>query len=129
MLDKQTAALLKVIIDICDAEYKVLEKKEIFSQLKFKPSEERAKLQLDYLAKLNMITIKFQDDSEICLAPTPKAFAYFEDKKSAEADRLILTKGDMQKVIRACFFGALLGGAIIGAIVPLFWLIAKLIGG
>lgn len=127
MLDKPTSELLKTLIDTCGYEYEVLEFKEIIQQLKRKAGVERLKLQLTYLEKMHMISIKYQDEQEICVAPTPTAFAYVDDKNEAIAERSALSASDFEKLRRTCFIGAMLGGAAVMVIVPIIWLVVTLI--
>lgn len=125
MLDKRCFALLNIINARCkDCGYKVFEFTELVLSMpkKFGVDALVIKECLSTLSERDYISVKYQDESEICLCPLTKGRLVFENK----IDELLEKLRVQRKCFLLSFFGALIG-SIIG--VALLSAVACVFGG
>jgi hypothetical protein len=109
MLDRKSFALLKGIIDNCSGtEYKIFSIQEL---LDFIPKVELRDDELtDIINALSMndfISVKYQDENEICLRPLLKGKTEIENRLDKESVR--------KRVEYKCFVYSFFGG-VVGAV-------------
>lgn len=123
MLDERTFALLNLINLECEnGGYKVfLIKDLIFSMDKYSFDEFDFLESIERLKNHQYISVKYQDDSEICLAPLIKGRIETEKRLEHQIEQAESQK----KYFCFSFLGGLLGGVLVGGIA----LIIKLAGG
>ncbi len=124
MLDKRCIALLNAINNECNSSgYKIFSFEQLIS---FMPSRlsinaDGVRESLSYLANHEFISIKYQDEGEVCLRPLVKGRVEIENKSDKER-----SEGNLKrKLIIFSFLGGLIGGLLSGLIIFAF----KLIGG
>lgn len=125
MLDKRSFALLDVINNIClNSGYKVIEFKTLVDKMPkgFGIDEDGVRECIVALSEREYVSVKYEDDKEICLSPLPKGRLVFETKTEEE----LLTKRNKRKYFCSAFFGAVFGGGIVTAI---FYVVFSLIRG
>ena len=86
MLDKRSEYLLNAINSKCaEGRFNVLNKKELILSLpdKYKADEDLLRQMLVELKLGGFIEIKYEDGFELCLAPTVKGRAFYEEGASA----------------------------------------------
>lgn len=114
MLDKRSIALLDIINGICsNCGYKVLDIEELVSLM---PKEygvdiETVRESISALSEREYISVKYEDEKEVCLSPLPKGRMVFENKVDGE----IKSKKDKKSYFAYCFLGS-----FFGAITPIF---------
>lgn len=123
MLDERTFALLNVInLECQNGGYKVFSIKDlIFSIDKYSFDEYDFLESIERLKNHQYISVKYQDDVEICLAPLMKGKVESEKRIEAQIEKTIIER----KYFIYSFLGALSGGFLVGIIA----LIIKLLGG
>ncbi len=115
MLDKRSIALLDAINNECSGSgYKIFSFEQLLAFLPSKLSVEMGGLResLCYLANHEYISIKYQDEGEVCLRPLIKGRVAIENNSDKEKSQTSLEK----KLLLFSFLGALLGGLICGVI-------------
>ncbi len=125
MLDKRCFALLDIINARCVLSgYKIFDISELVSAMPkcFRADESVVKDCVATLAETGYLSVKYQDDNEICLCPLPKGRTVFEDKITQHIESVGLQK----RLGLYAFFGSLLGGTL-G--VTLTTIILRLFGG
>ncbi|MBQ0099476.1 MAG: hypothetical protein KBS91_02885 [Firmicutes bacterium] len=125
MLDKRSFALLDVINNIClNSGYKVIEFKTLVDKMPkgFGSEEDGVKESIVALSEREYISVKYEDEKEICLSPLPKGRLVFEAKTEEE----LQTKKNKRKYFCSAFFGAVFGG---GFITLVFYIVFSLIRG
>ncbi len=124
MLDKRSIALLNAIIKVCcDSAYKIFSFEELASLMPKGLSLEADGLKesLQSLSNHEFISVKYQDDSEVCLRPLIKGRIAIEN--ITEKQQLDLS--NKKKLVCICFLSALFGGFVSGLMLYLI----KLLGG
>ena len=124
MLDYRTLSLLDNINSNCqNGGYKVFLIKDLISAMPtaFGTDEQALLESLETLKNHQYISIKYQDDSEVCLAPLIKGRVESENRIDQEIEKIKCQK----QYFWAGFLGASAGGGIIAVIVAL----VSLIGG
>ncbi len=124
MLDKRSIALLNVIIAECaDTGYKIFSFNELvsFMPLRYYIDSEGVKERLKSLSDHEYISVKYQDDNEVCLRPLLKGRVAIENKADSDYAELNLKR----RFAVFAFFGGVAGGLIAGLIVYLI----KALGG
>ena len=133
MLDKQTAAMLKLILEASpDGESVVIEKKDILEKIgqSVDIDADALKEAAERLALAGFINIVYQDDEVYGIASLAKGRAAAEKIVNAKKPELDIFKPEfsspinLNKVFQYAFMGALTGGIIAGAI---FSILSKLI--
>ena len=121
MLDKKTDAVLQLLIKKCGNTYKVLEKKQILSELP-------AKLNIDaqgllaivaFLKENEYVDVKYQDKDEICITTTVKAESYMEGEKDM-TQKAKITNGQVGILWLGVFLAAFVGSLLAALIAKLF---------
>lgn len=91
MIDKQTFALLKIIYKNASFGYKVFEVSELISLVpkEFNYDVERFNESINTLLANGYVSVKYQDDNEICLSILPSGRLVFEnfDKEKKEKQK------------------------------------------
>lgn len=121
MLDKKTDAVLELLTNKCGNSYKVLDKKQIVSQLPSKlniDSQGFAAI-ITFLKENEYVDVKYQDKDEICLCCTVKAESYTEGEKNME-QKAKITNGQVGVLWIGVFVMAFLGSLIAALIAKLF---------
>ncbi len=124
MLDKRCKILLNIINKECvNSGYKVLEINDLALSM---PSElgvdnEGITECINTLAMQEYISVKYQDDKEVCLSPLSKGRLIFENRIDQEIEKKIYQR----KYFLNSFFGSMVGGLIVGVI----FLLLVLLGG
>lgn len=116
MLDKKLTALLRIIVTMCGEIFHVIDKSEIIKALgnKIYAESHSLMLMLRLLAGKELITIKYEDEAEVCLCATRKGVDYIQDIKTISNSN---SKAKVEyKVYIMVFFCALLG-ALAGSII------------
>ncbi len=111
MLDKRCIALLKVINNECkDSAYKIFSISELSSNMPARLSLESEGLKeaLSNLANHEYISVKYQDESEVCLRPLIKGRVAIENL----TDNANMRSGLKKSLALISFFGAVLGGLL-----------------
>lgn len=119
MLDKKSLTLLQTINDLCpNGVYEILTAEDITSALpkKFKINDKELRAMIDDLTAKKLVSVKYSDEHEYCLAPLPDGKMKCEQQGKEEATAYDVKKG-MRKTAFLCFFASLFGSAIGGAIV------------
>lgn len=115
MLDARTLALLNFINNSCEGSgYKIFSIEELVSALpvKLKPKDECLRECLTLLSEREFISIKYQDEREICLRPQVKGRASLESVKEGEKD----LQRQRKSLFLTSFLGGLVGSFISGVI-------------
>ena len=114
MLDSKSKTLLFAINGLCGDGYKVLTFEEVLSALP--PEIVFTKILLtQILCELDLkgyISIKYQDDNEVCVATLPKTRLFFEQCETELTDKTT----NKRLTFKFSFLGALCG-SLIGAII------------
>ena len=124
MLDYRTLALLDIINSHCrSGGYKVFLIKDLISAMpsEFDVAEQELLECLETLKNHQYISIKYQDDVEICLMPLVKGKIESENRIDQEIEKMKCQK----QYFWASFLGASAGGLLIGVI----HVILSLVGG
>ncbi len=133
MLDKQTAAMLKLILEASpDGESIVIEKKDLLEKIgqSVEIDPDALKEAAERLSIAGFINIVYQDDEVYGIASLAKGRAAAEKLVNAKNPELDIFKPDfgspisLNKIFQYAFMGALAGGIIAGAILGI---LAKLI--
>jgi hypothetical protein len=109
MLDFKSKKLLNIINGECKgAEYKVFSFTELalFYPQKFGVSEEEVRSVLKTLFSRGYISIRYEDDNEVCLCIMPDGRAIVENEVQESVDRL--------KTVKGFFVYSFIGGALGG---------------
>lgn len=125
MLDKRCFAVLDVINKECqNSNYKVFSVEELLLSIPAHLGVDNAAFFecINTLCDHEYISVKYQDDLEICLCPLTKGRLVFENKLDEEIEKARLSK----KYFIYSFLGSFLGG-IIAAIIYL--IITLTVGG
>lgn len=125
MLDKRSFALLDVINNVClNSGYKVIEFNTLLEHMPkcFGIDKEGIKECIVALSEREYISVKYEDDNEVCLSPLPKGRLVFESKTEEE----LAEKKNKRKYFCSSLFGALFGG---GVITLIFYIISSIILG
>ena len=124
MLDKRCLALLDLINGEClNSGYKVMEIAALAQAMppRFGIDEEGVRECIDTLSEREYISVKYEDEREICLSPLPKGRLVFENRIDEE-----IAEGRSRKTY---FLYAFLGGAAGGIFSALAVLLAFAVGG
>lgn len=119
MLDKRCLALLKIINEQCaDSGYKIFSFQELISLMPnhFGVDESVVCLCIKTLIEHEYISVKYQDEQEICLVPLVKGRLVFENAIDEQVERGRAEK----KYFVYSFIGAILGG-VVGAFITLLF--------
>ena len=123
MLDERTFSLLNAInLECQNGGYKVFAIKDLLSSIDHYSFDEYDLLEsIERLKNHQYISVKYQDDNEICLAPLVKGKIESEQRLETQIEKA----ENQKKYFLYSFLGGLLGGVFVGAIA----LIIKLSGG
>ena len=124
MLDKRCLTLLDIINEQClNSGYKVFEFSELVCQMPENLGVDQTAIR-DCLKQLCMheyISVKYEDEREVCLSPLPKGRLVFEERIDGEIE-----KGRAE---RRYFLYAFLGSAVGGLLFMALILVLLAIGG
>ena len=118
MLDYRTLSLLDIINSNCQSGgYKVFLINDLISAMPsaFNTDEQGLLECLETLKNHQYVSIKYQDDDEVCLMPLMKGKLESENRIDQEIEKIKCQK----QYFWAGFLGASIGGAIIGVIIAL----------
>ena len=121
MLDKKTDAVLQLLIKKCGNTYKVLDKKQILSELPPKMHIDAQGLSaiVAFLKENDYIDVKYQDKDEICISTTVKAESYMEGEKDM-TQKAKITNGQVGILWLGVFLAAFIGSLLAALIAKLF---------
>lgn len=125
MLDKRCLELLNIINQQCvDTGYKVLDFDLLVSSMPKSLGVDGITVRecLNQLSLKEYVSIKYQDEKEVCLSPLPKGRLVFEEKIDLEIEK---NRAERKYFVYA-FLGALLGGVI--TVITVAVLLAKRCG-
>ncbi len=124
MLDKMSKEVLKFLLEFCkDGSFQVLEYDDIIRALtsNYNLDKEGIVQILKHLNSLEYITIKYRDDSVVCVSTLPLGRQYIEseeEKKKNIVKIKNMAKGAFISALLAALIGAFLGTLIYNII---FW--------
>ena len=124
MLDKMSKEVLKFLLEFCkDGSFQVLEYDDIIGALtsNYNLDKEGIVQILKHLNSLEYITIKYRDDSVVCVSTLPLGRQYIEseeEKKKNIVKIKNMAKGAFISALLAALIGAFLGTLIYNII---FW--------
>ena len=121
MLDKKTSAVLKLLRDKTENNYKVLNKNQLLNELpaKYKVDMDGLLAIITFLTDNEYVSVKYQDKEEICIATTIKADSYLDGEKNMQ-QKAKLTNSQTTLLFVGVFVAAFLGALIAGLIGKLF---------
>ncbi|MFA5449753.1 MAG: hypothetical protein WC292_04880 [Clostridia bacterium] len=127
-MNKKTLAVLTYITDASkDGEAVILEKEELRNAVSPEASDGDITNIIKELTLTEMVNLKYQDEESYCLLPLAKGKLVAENEKTEILSTSFNLKVDYKRIARiaffSAFFGALLAGAILGAIVYIINLI------
>ena len=112
MLDKRTRKLLDLILRVCgeDGSYKIIEIHDLIKGMlpKYKIDSEIFGQMMKFLVGMELIDIKYTDESVTCVAILPKGRIYEESKAEKRHNRAI-GKGIAILIIVGSFLAAMAG--------------------
>lgn len=124
MLDKRTLSLLKIIdSETVSGGYKVFSFSDLVSAMPsyFDVDESGIRDLLKDLYDKEYLSVKYEDDKEVCLSPLPKGRLVFENIIDEEIEK--------SRSARKYFFYSFMGAASGGASIFIIFLIAYLVFG
>lgn len=119
MLDKRSMALLKIINEECiNSGYKIFSVEQLINSL---PSELGVDENVFLICIKNLfdreyISVKYQDENEICLVPLAKGRLVFENAIEEEIEINSIKKKYFAVAFCGGTFGSILGGLIVAII-------------
>ncbi len=124
MLDERSLALLKIINGECvGTGYKIFALEDLVFSLPrefYMDKEGVAKLILN-LCEREYISVKYQDENEVCACTLPKGRTVFENAVNMEIQARRVEK----RYFLYAFFGGVSGGAIGAIVTALFFLLSR----
>ena len=123
MLDRKLMAVLQAVNDLCvSGTYEILSVDDILNEIpkRLAVEEKFIHVAIDALAEKRLISVKYSDEQEFCLAPLPDGKMKCEQK--SEEDAPTAQKSNKKTALYcliASFLGSMLGGAIIVLILKL----------
>lgn len=112
MLDKRCLALLGVINAAClNSGYKVFSFDELVLSMPmhFGIDVEGVKECLSTLAEREYLSVKYEDEVEVCVCPLPKGRLIFENRIDEQIEKSRAEK----RYFTYSFFGSVLGGSVV----------------
>ncbi len=121
MLDKKTAAVLDMLVQLVGESYKVVNKAQLLAELppRLGVDEQNMAGILAFLKENDYIDIKYQDKNEICLSATVKATSYSENEKNV-VERASISAKQVTLLIVGVFLAAFAGALVASLIGMLF---------
>lgn len=121
MLDKKSSAVLQLLRDKTENNYKVLDKNQLLSELPAKLKIDTASLLavITFLTENEYVSVKYQDKNEICICTTIKADSYLDGENDLQ-QKAKLTNSQSVLLFVGVFVAAFLGALIAGLIGKLF---------
>ncbi|HEY8443990.1 MAG TPA: hypothetical protein VIL24_04250 [Clostridia bacterium] len=109
MLDKLTRTILKKISEsVQGEEYIIIKLDELKDSLPFKSDKEGLMSSIKFLQKQDMISLKYSDEDNVCLAIMPQGRLYLEEQEALVKQKLKKAKKSIFSGI-GVFLAALLG--------------------
>jgi DNA-binding MarR family transcriptional regulator len=123
MLDSKSTSVLIAVNTLCQDGYKVLSLTEILYELPKEVLISQTTLcqTLSELEYKGYLSIKYQDDSEVCLSTLPKARLFLEQT----ATEIEQSLKDNRLNFKNAFFGSLCGGLLSDVIITVVLFIIK----
>ncbi|MBQ3219432.1 MAG: hypothetical protein IJB32_02430 [Clostridia bacterium] len=121
MLDERTLKLLKILNSECQGSgYKVFSFSELqfFMPEKLRIDENEIRESLRLLSNKEYVSVKYEDETEVCLSVLLKGRLIFEKNIDNEIDRARNNK----TTFLSAFFGAFFGGIVVVIVAVLFFL-------
>lgn len=122
MLDERTLKLLNIINGLCQSSgYKIFSLSELVFSMpeRFLIDEECIRQSLKTLAQKEYISVKYEDQTEVCLSILPKGRLVFEKNLDAELQSAKINR----HTFLYAFLGAVLGGFSVGIISIILFLV------
>lgn len=123
MLDDRSYALLKIINGECAGQgYKIFGTEDLARSLpnEYAVNADGVRETLKNLADREYISVKYEDEAEICLKPLAKGRLAFERRIDEELE----TARSEKKYFLWSFFGSACGGAVVALVIAAIMLIA-----
>ena len=120
MIDNRSLALLKILcLNSNGSDYKVFDVIDLLNQMPKEFSTDKSLIEngLNFLSERDYISVKYQDDKEVCLALTQKGRLVFEKRIDDEIDKTTSA--------RKYFVWAFLGGTAGGVFSFIIYFILK----
>lgn len=116
MLDKLTKTILKKISEsVQGEEYVIIKLEELKNSLPFKSDNDGLMSSVKFLQKQEMISLKYSDEENICLAILPQGRLYLEEQEAIVKQRF---KNIRKNILSGVgFFIAAMLGAIVGQLI------------
>ena len=125
MLDDRSYALLKIINGECAGQgYKIFGTRDLALSLpqEYAADTDGVRETLKNLADREYISVKYEDEAEVCLKPLAKGRLAFERRIDEELE----TSRSEKKYFVWSFLGAVCGGAAVSLVVAAIFFIARL---
>ncbi len=126
MLDRRCFALLDIVNSQCqNSGYKVIEIADLVTMMpkEFGCDKENLRECISALSEREYISVKYEDEKEICLSPLPKGRMVFENKKETESNETSLKRS----YFLFGFLGAFTGSLIMTLITVIIFFLGGLI--
>lgn len=118
MLDSVSKKLLWLIINECESGYKIIEKEFLISSFPqgLVIDEFLLKKHIGYLLEKEYISVKYEDEKELCVCPLPKGKLLLEENLNGEIENYTTKK----RYFLFSFLGAFLGGVAVSLLFVVF---------
>ncbi|HEY8419395.1 MAG TPA: hypothetical protein VIL03_03065 [Clostridia bacterium] len=124
MLDKLTRTVLKKISESAQGEeYIIIKLDELKEALPFKSDKEGLLSSIKFLQKQEMVSLKYSDEDNVCLAILPQGRLYLEEQEALVKQKLKKARRSIVSWL-GVFLAAMLGTIVGQLIIKFFeWLI------
>ena len=122
MLNSASKQLLCIIISECENGYKVIEKDFLISSLpkNLFIDEFLLKKHIGYLIEREFISVKYEDEKELCICPLPKGKQFLEENLEVEIE----SHSSKISYFKFSFLGSFIGSVVASLIFILFLVLA-----
>jgi hypothetical protein len=124
MLDERTLNLLDVINHEClGGGYKVFSIEDLVLSIPkgYNADINSVRESLDYLSMREYISVKYEDENEVCLTPLPKGRLVFENRIDSEVER----EQTSRKYYLFSALGAFVGGTVVSVVLFVLFLLVR----
>ncbi len=118
MLDSRSKQLLQVLNTECEGStYKVFDKEFLISSMPKAVGLDEFGLKhcLNFLLEREYISIKYEDEKELCVCPLPKGRLLFEENLDSEIEVF----NNKKSLLLYSFFGAFIGSFFVSLLITL----------